>query len=234
MSSKNDEQPVVPVTDERDSPQETAASKYRRKQLERLQTAVIDMEDLSSGISITDLTLSDFRVELADFMRAHTGVLEHLHPGAFAVTSVREMGDVAVPPGVIFCLQAVDETLTQLAEPGYPLAPYYLVHVGDDGAVLLPYTQAKQVLDRLRRAALGKDLPDAMAMARFDKKTRTGADMGHVQGLLSKAVASILGKREERAVASLFSPGGTYAQKGEFAGSNAFEVVAFLVVLTGE
>ena len=207
---------------------------YRRKQLERLQTAVIDMEDLSSGISITDLTLSDFRVELADFMRAHNGVLEGLHPGAFAVTSVREMGDLAVAPGVIFCLEAVDDTLTQLAEPGYPLAPHYLVHVGEDGAVLLPYTQAKQALDRLRRAAVGKDLPDAMAVARFDKLTKGGADMTHVQGLVAKAVASILGKREERAVASLFSPGGTYAQKGEFQGSNAFEVVAFLVILAEE
>src|SRR3546814_13007862 len=39
------------------------------------------------------------------------------------------------------------------------------------------------------------------------------------------------GKSEERAIASLFSPGGTHALKGEFAGINDFEVVAFVVIL---
>jgi len=35
----------------------------------------------------------------------------------------------------------------------YPLAPIYLTHVSDDGAVLLPYPQAKRILDRLKRLA---------------------------------------------------------------------------------
>jgi hypothetical protein len=55
--------------------------------------------------------------------------------------------------------------------------------------------------------------------------------MAATQKLLAAAVGSIVGKKEERAVASLFSPGGTHAIKGEFAGINDFEVVAFLVVL---
>ena len=105
------------------------------------------------------------------------------------------------------------------------------MHVGDDGAVLLPFTQAKQVLDRLKRLCIGRDLPDAGACARFDKATRDGKDMARAQDLLATAVASIVGKKEERAVASLFTPGGTHAMKGEFAGINDFEVVAFLVVL---
>ena len=105
------------------------------------------------------------------------------------------------------------------------------MHVGDDGAVLLPFTQAKQALDRLKRLCIGRDLPDAGACARFDKTTRHGKDMRAAQELLAKAVASIVGKKEERAVASLFTPGGTHAMKGEFQGINDFEVVAFLVVL---
>jgi hypothetical protein len=120
---------------------------------------------------------------------------------------------------------------TKVAESGYPLAPHYLVHVSDDGIVLLPYTQAKRILDRLKRLSLGRDLPDAGASARFDKITRMGEDMRHAQSLLAASVASIVGKSEERAVASLFSPGGTHAIKGEFAGINDFEVVAFLVVM---
>jgi len=106
------------------------------------------------------------------------------------------------------------------------------VHVGDDGAVLLPFTQAKQALDRLKRLCIGRDMPDAGACARFDKTTKDGKDMSAVQELLAAAVASIVGKKEERAVSSLFTPGGTHAMKGEFHGINDFEVVAFLVVLS--
>ena len=96
---------------------------------------------------------------------------------------------------------------------------------------MLPYPQAKRILDRLKRLALGRELPDAGACAKFDKATKQGEDMRHAQKLLAAAVASVAGKNEERAVASLFTPGGTHAIKGEFAGSNDFEVVAFMVIL---
>jgi hypothetical protein len=203
---------------------------YRRKQLLKLQDAVIDLEDLSTGVSIADLTLTDFRIDLAQYLKAHPGVLENLPLGACAVIA----SDAEMAPGIIFCLRAEGESERPAADVGYPLAPHYLVHVGDDGTVLLPYTQAKQVLDRLKRASVGRELPDAGACARFDRVTRQGEDMRHGQKLLAAAVASVAGKNEERAIASLFSPGGTHALKGEFAGINDFEVVAFLVVLPRE
>ena len=204
---------------------------YRRKQLLKLQDAVIDLEDLSSGVSIADLTLTDFRIDLAGFVREHPERLESLASGTFAVTTSNGAGENAIPPGVIFCLRAEGEAALKAVEPGYPLAPHYLVHVGDDGTALLPFTQAKQALDRLKKLCIGRDLPDADAFARFDKATRGGENMAATQKLLAAAVASIVGKKEERAIASLFSPGGTHAIKGEFAGINDFEVVTFLVVL---
>ncbi|KAJ12331.1 helicase [Pseudomonas aeruginosa ID4365] len=201
---------------------------YRRKQLLKLQDTVIDMEDLSTGVAITDLTLTDFRIDLAQFLKSHPGKLDTQPLGAFAVTTTL---DADIPPGVIFCLQACGPTAKSAASSDYPLAPHYLVHVGDDGHVLLPYPQAKRILDRLKRLALGRERPDDSACARFDKATKSGEDMRHAQKLLAAAVASVAGKHEERAVASLFTPGGTHAMKGEFAGSDDFEVVAFLVVL---
>ncbi len=201
---------------------------YRRKQLLRLQDAVIDLEDLSTGVSIADLTLTDFRIDLAEYVRAHPGLLEGLPLGASAVTTAAAAD---VPPGVIFCLRAEGDAARRAFEPGYPLAPHYLVHVGDDGAVLLPFPQAKRILDRLKRVCIGRDLPDAAACARFDRATRQGEDMEAARRLLAAAVASVVGKREEAAVASLFTPGGTHALEGEFAGINDFEVVAFLVIL---
>ena len=203
---------------------------YRRKQLLKLQDAVIDMEDLSSGVSITDLTLTDFRLDLAEYLKAHPGKLESLPLGTMAVTT---SNDADIPAGVVFCLRAEGANADKGIDPGYPLAPHYLVHVGDDGAVLLPHTQAKRILDRLKRLALGRDRPDASAYQRFDTIARDGEDMSATQRLLAAAIASVIGKSEERAVASLFSPGGTHALKGEFAGSTDFEVVAYLVVLPG-
>lgn len=204
---------------------------YRRKQLLKLQDAIIDLEDLSSGVSIADLTLNDLRIDLAGYLKENAGKLESLPLGTFAVTSSRDNGEATIPPGVIFCLRAVGDAALKTMEPGYPLAPHYVVHVGDDGAVLLSFTQAKQVLDRLKRLCIGRDLPDAGACVNFDKATRNGKDMSATQDLLATAVASIVGKKEERAVASLFTPGGTHAMKGEFQGINDFEVVAFLAVL---
>ncbi len=204
---------------------------YRRKQLLKLQDAIIDVEDLSSGISITDLTLNDFRIDLSSYLKEYPGRLEALPLGTFAVTCSNGNGDAAIPPGVLFCLRAAGETAFQTVEPGYPLAPHYMVQVGEDGAVLLPFSQAKQTLDRLRQLCVGRDLPDAGACARFDRETRSGKDMSGAQELLAAAVASIAGKEQERAVESLFTPGGTHAMKGEFQGIHNFEVVAFLVVL---
>ncbi len=201
---------------------------YRRKQLLKLQDAVIDLEDLSTGISIADLTLTDFRIDLAEYLCANPGALESLPLGTMAVTTSSEAD---IPPGIIFCLRAEGSAATRAFEPGYPLAPHYLVHVGVDGTVLLPFTQAKQILDRLKRQCAGRDLPDAEACARFDKSTRQGEDMRHGQRLLAAAVGSVVGKTEERAVASLFTPGGTHALAGEFTGMDDFEVLAFVVVL---
>jgi hypothetical protein len=201
---------------------------YRRKQLLKLQEAVIDLEDLSTGVSIADLTLTDFRIDLAQYTKARPGVLESLALGTFAVTTSTE---AEIKPGIIFCLRAEGEAAKRVPEAGYPLGAYYLVHVGEDGSVLLPYTQAKQILDTLKRLCLGRDTPDASACANFDQATKNGEDMRAAQRLLATAVASIVGKNQERAVASLFKPGGTHALKGEFAGINDFEVLAYLVVL---
>ncbi|QNI84828.1 Putative Type III restriction enzyme/ Res subunit [Synechococcus sp. PROS-7-1] len=201
---------------------------YRRKQLLKLQDAVIDLEDLSTGVSIADLTLSDFRIDLAEYRRAHPEVLDTLPLGTMSVTTT---ADADLPPGIIFCLRAEGEAAKQAFEPGYPMAPHYLVHMSDDGAVLLPFTQAKCILDRLKRLCGGRDQPNQAACARFDKATKQGADMRHAQRLLAAAVGSVAGKTEQRAVASLFAPGGTHVLPGEFAGIDDFEVIAFLAIL---
>ena len=101
---------------------------YRRKQLLKLQDTVIDMEDLSTGVAITDLTLTDFRIDLAQFLRDHPAVLEGMPLGAHAVTSSI---DADIEPGIIFCLRAEGAVAAKGQPSDYPLAPIYLAHVGD-------------------------------------------------------------------------------------------------------
>ncbi len=200
---------------------------YRRKQLLKLQDIVIDMEDLSGGIAITDLTLNDFRIDLAGFLKEQPTILEKAPLGSFAVLGPQE--DIA--SGVIFCLRAVGENAVNAIEPGYPLAPHYLVHVGENGEVVLTFTQTKQILDTLKRLSIGRTIPGLGSCEKFDKMTHSGRNMEHYQELLSNAISTIVGKKEDRAIASLFAPGGTYAMKGEFAGINDFEVVSYIVIL---
>ncbi len=204
---------------------------YRRKQLLQMQDAVVDMEDLSAGLSIADLTLTDFRIDLAEYLQAHPSALDDVPLGVVAVVTEAESG---VEPGVVFCLKAEGAQAERTFGPDYPLVPFALVHVNDDGDVTLPHLQAKQLLDYLKQAGSGRNQVDPVAAARLDRLTSNGKEMSSIQYMLSRAVASVAGKNEERAAASLFSPGGTHALAGEFAGANDFEVVAYLVVLGGE
>ncbi len=203
---------------------------YRRKQLLRLQDAVIDLEDLGGGVSITDLTFADFRLDLAAYRKAHPGSLEFAPLGLQA--AVRANAGSRLPPGALFLLRAEENaTSTPKFEDDYPLAPYYLAHVGPDASVLLPYTQTKTILDGLKLACAGQDAPDPEACADLDRANRGGEDMRAPRRQLSAAIASVSGRGEERALASLFQPGGTHALPGSVAGENDFEVLALLAVL---
>jgi SNF2 family DNA or RNA helicase len=201
---------------------------YRREQLLKLQTAVVDLEDLSGGVSITDLTLTDFRMDLAEFRKSKSPDATDLPLGSWAVTTAAGQ---EIPPGIIFCLRAESHAALEAIDPAYPLSPHFLVNVSPDGEVLLTHIQARMILDRMKRAALHCDAPDAAAYARFDKLTKNGAEMGQACAALAAAVTSIVGKTEEKSAASLFSLGGTTALPGEFRGVDDFEVVGFLVLL---
>lgn len=119
------------------------------------------------------LTLTDFRIDLAQFLKGHPGVLEAAPVGTYAITSTI---DADIPPGVVFCLRAEGAVAAKGGASDYPLTPIYLVHVGDDGAVLLPYPQAKRIMDRLERVALGRELPDdgALRSLRPENPARRG------------------------------------------------------------
>jgi len=106
---------------------------YRRRQLEQLQNEVVDLEDLSNGISITDMTLNDFRMDLTGYLKEHAGQLENMPLGAFAVTKPDDLIEEDLEPGVIFCLRS--ENAKVRADSTYALAPYFLVYVSESGEI---------------------------------------------------------------------------------------------------
>ena len=200
---------------------------YRREQLLRLQDAVVDLEDIAAGVSISDLTLTDFRIDLAEFFSTYPGVLDEMPLGRVAVVSTAAS---ELPEGVTFCLRAETGEASSWGDD-YPLAPHFVVHVAASGEVTFPFTQAKRLLDHLKLACAGRSTSDSIAEQAFDAATDGGRLMDIPRRLLAAATASIAGKAEERAVESLFSVDGSRGLDGEFAGIDDFEVVALIAVV---
>ena len=200
---------------------------YRRRQLQQLQDSVVNLEDLANNISITDMTLNDFRMDLSDYVKAHSHELERTAPSAYAVVAPANIPEIQ--PGVIFCLR--NELPATVLDSTYALAPHYLVYVLGNGEVYHNFPQAKKILDLLKKLALGKPEPDSAAVAALNAVTKNGADMERYQSLLAQAIAAITGKADEKGIESLFQPGGTTIGKDSFKGSDHFEVIAYLVIL---
>nr|WP_321259088.1 helicase-related protein [uncultured Pseudodesulfovibrio sp.] len=201
---------------------------YRRKQLQQLQDTVVDLEDISGGVSITDMTLNDFKMDLSEYLKANADSLEKAPTGLYAVTSLdADLQEDGLEPGVVFCLKNTGKSMD---DEDYALAPHYLAYVTDNGDVRFGYTQAKKVLDVLKKQSMGCTDPDQDAITQMNSQTKNGRDMSHYRSLLEQAVNGIVGKSEEKGVESLFSRGGTNLTKESFQGMDDFEVVSYLIV----
>lgn len=203
---------------------------YRRKQLQQLQDAVLDLEDLSGGISITDLTLNDFRMDLSEYLKEHLPLLECTPFGARASAALElTFLKQEFKPGAIFCLK--DMSGKTPVESGYSLAPYYLVFVADDGRIQINYNQPKLVLDVLKKECTGFSTPQADVLAAFNQRTQSGRNMRHYQELLERAVVAIVGKEQEKGIQTLFQRGGIRLAGDADRRIDDFEVVAFIALM---
>ena len=135
---------------------------YRRKQLEQLQSEVVDLEDLGGSISITDMTLNDFRMDLSNYLKDHSDKLKQMSLGAFAVAEPDDLIGDEIEPGVFFCLSS--ENAKVKIDNTYALAPYYLVYVADSGEILLNFPHAKKILDLFKKFSIGCSHPDTEAV----------------------------------------------------------------------
>jgi len=198
---------------------------YRRKQMKQLQESVVDLEDMDGSVSITDMTLNDFRMDLSSFMQDNLSVLEKAPTGYYAAVPP---SNEETKPGVIFCLRDIHRKVQK--DANYALAPYYLVYVAEDGAVIFNHLQSKKSLDIFKKLSANRTELDQTAINALAASTKDGKDMGSYQFMLEAAITSIVGKTEEKGVESLFSRGGTVLTQDHFKGIEDFEVVSFLII----
>ena len=208
--------------------QDTAGDlEYRRKQLERLQNEVVDIEEMNTGITIMDLGLNEFRLDLLDYVKNDNDINKAPH-GLHAVVPSSE----ECPPGVIYVLRNVNESIN--IDKQNRLHPFYMVYLQDDGSVLCHHLAPKKLLDTMRLLCKGKNEPLKELCREFNKETRDGKKMDHYSELLGEAINSIINKKEESDIDSLFSAGGTSALENVVFGLNDFELICFLVVKEGK
>ena len=198
---------------------------YRRKQMKQLQEAIVDLEDMDGSVSITDMTLNDFRMDLSAFMKDNLSVLEKAPTGYFA--AVTPAND-ETPAGAIFCLRDIHGKVQK--DSSYALAPYYIVYVAEDGIIVFNHLQSKKSLDIFKKLSATRNTLDDTAIAAVNTATKDGKDMGAYQFMLEAAITSVIGKTEEKGVESLFSRGGTVLMQDHFKGIEDFEVVSFLII----
>ncbi|MBL3593386.1 MAG: DEAD/DEAH box helicase family protein [Synergistaceae bacterium] len=201
---------------------------YRREQLRRLQDEVIEMEDLKTGVSITDLGLNDFRMDLLNYVKAQ-GDLALAPKGMHAVVPARP--ELGLRPGVIFALRNGNDSVD--VNRHSRLHPYYLVYVARDGEVVVNHGEAKKLLDLVRASCKGQNEPIAQVCRLFNLQTDEGRDMSVYSDLLGAAIRSMIDVKEERDIDSLFTGGRTTALTDTIKGLDDFELVAFLVVQDG-
>lgn len=198
---------------------------YRKEQLRRLQEEVIELEELKTGVSITDLGLNDFRMDLINYFKEH-GDLESAPKGMHAVVPAQE--ELGLKPGVIFALRNRNGGVN--INQQNRLHPYYLVYIANDGEIIANHTDAKRLLDLVRTSSKGHSEPIAEVFRLFNQQTDDGRKMGKYSNLLNAAIRSIISVKEEKDLDSLFSSGKTTALVNTISGLDDFELIAFLVV----
>ena len=199
---------------------------YRKSQLEKLKEEVVDLEDMNTGVSITDLGLNDFRMDLIEYIKKN-GDLSHVINGLHAVAQKDELN--GVEKGSIFILKNVNSNVN--IENKNQLHPFYIVYIKEDGEVMFNHLNVKATLDLLRYISKGKNEPIKDAYEYFNEETNDGNNMDKYSELLNKSIESIIKFKEEADIDSLFRKGGTTVLKNDIRGLDDFELIAFVVVV---
>ena len=215
MTATGDDNPL--------SVEEQGDLKYRRDQLERLKEEVVDIEEMNTGVSIMDLGLNEFRLDLLDYMKGGQDI-EHTPMGLHAIVpSAKD-----APPGVIFVLKNRNNSVN--IDKKNRLHPFYLVYISKDSDIVVNHLEPKELLDRMRHLCRGKSEPMLDLCRKFNAETRDGQRMGAYSKLLGDAISSLIKVKESTDLFS-FLDGDTGSLFGnDVRGLDDFELICFLII----
>jgi len=196
---------------------------YRQVQLKRLQEEVVDLEDMSSGISIMDLGLNEFRLDLLEYVKKHHDIERAPHGMSAVVPATAD-----TPPGAIYVLRNIENGVN--IDNQNRLHPFYMVYISDDGDVLYDHLSPKQLLDKMRYICRGQAKPNIPLCDAVNRETKDGKNMEKYSRLLDIAIRSIINVKEESDIESLFKSGGTSLSKHSICGLDDFELISILIV----
>lgn len=205
------------------SDEEKTDLEYRKAQLKRLQDEVVDIEDMSTGISIMDLGLNEFRLDLLEYIKHNPDI----EKSPFGLHSVAPASEDA-PAGVIYVLKNRSNSVN--IDNQNRLHPFYMVYISNDGEVICDHLSPKQMLDKLRFLCKGKTEPIPELYKVFNKETHDGRNMTKFSKLLGEAIASIIEVKDESDIDSFLDGGQVSFLANEIKGLDDFELICFLVV----
>lgn len=205
------------------SDEEKTDLEYRKAQLRRLQDEVVDIEDMTTGISIMDLGLNEFRLDLLDYIKHHPDI----DKSPFGLHAVARSTD-DTPAGVIYVLKNRSNSVN--IDNQNRLHPFYMVYISNDGEVICDHLSPKEMLDKMRYLCKGKTEADTELCKQFNKETRDGRNMSQYSNLLGDAIASIIKVKDESDIDSFLGGGQISFLSSEIKGLNDFELICFLVV----
>lgn len=198
---------------------------YRKQQLERLQNEVVDIEEMSSGVSIMDLGLNEFRMDLIGYIKENPD----LDKTPYGMHAIIPAINSEIPPGVIYVLKNINNGVN--VENQNRLHPFYMVYISENGEVISNHLEPKKTLDILRLVCKDKTKPLDDLCKKFNDITNDGRKMTKYSDLLQETIASIIDVNEESDIDSLFKTGGTTALRTNINGLDDFELICFVVVM---
>ena len=203
---------------------------YRRNQLTKLQDEVVDLEDIAGTISITDLTMNDFKMDLADYMKINEAALENAPLGMFAIAPKDKL-EAGFEPGIILTLKQAQFSKVESKEAN-ALHPYYLVYISQTGEIRYSYLQGKYILDLFKKLCHGDNTVHQDLVAIFDKETNDSRNMEQYSSLLKAAISHMVGQKQEDGLQNLFGAVGktNIAKNASLSALDDFELISFLIV----
>ena len=196
---------------------------YRKAQLKRLQEEVVDIEDMSSGISIMDLGLNEFRLDLLEYIKQHPDI----DKTPFGLHSV-VLSSKDTPSGVIYVLKNRSNSVN--IDNQNRLHPFYMVYISNEGEIICDHLSPKQMLDKMRYLCKGKIEPIPELYNAFNIETSDGKNMNKFSKLLGEAISSIIEVKEESDIYSFLNGSQMSFLNNEIKGLDDFELICFLVV----